>query len=201
MAFRGLHAQPSGDSYEQSVMANETMTIYNQIISRVQHKSEETLEKCNYRKFMLSFFAQWSSRTQQIMNARINSPVSTQPTLGQGTKRSRDESEGEDEEPAAKKVKTGLDSEDEDPSKKPKKEDSDDDSLGSDLDSDDDDDEEIDFNKYCEGLKDFVVCLYDDVKKIPKKANIRAAFRNGVIMVQGMPDIVFKQMKACFDYH
>lgn len=45
------------------------------------------------------------------------------------------------------------------------------------------------------------MCLYDDVKKTNKKTVLRVSLRDGVIMVRGMPDILFKRITANFKYN
>lgn len=69
--------------------------------------------------------------------------------------------------------------------------------LGPDLDDDDD----TNFNEFCSDVADRVVCLYDDVKKTNKKTVLRVSLRDGVIMVRGMPDILFKRITANFKYN
>ena len=69
--------------------------------------------------------------------------------------------------------------------------------LGPDLDDDDD----TNFNDFCQDVADRVMCLYDDVKKTNKKTVLRVSLRDGVIMVRGMPDILFRHITANFKYN
>ena len=225
------------DSESQRLL-NETASVYDHVIDRVQQSCEATVTQLGYRSVMSQFFADWKVRTAHLLRERAQAPPATVPVArpaappeAAAAKRAHAEDAGADlllatgEAPAKRARPEGAarggygDEEDDDSSsdsdsdsdgagargrrgagegaREAEEEEGSDAELGPDLDDDDD----TNFNQFCSDVADRVVCLYDEVKKTNKKTVLRVALRDGVIMVRGMPDVVFRHMTANFKYN